>query len=68
MGVPAIGVDRLLGTRRPYASWVVRDGGEPSGYTPEQMHPNILMTPHIIRTREELERVCNLQEDTGSLQ
>ncbi|HEX8943413.1 MAG TPA: hypothetical protein VF785_09765 [Gemmatimonadaceae bacterium] len=36
-------------------SWVVsRQSGEPTGYSPEQIHPNLHERPEIFATKEEL--------------
>ena len=38
-------------------SWVVsRKTGQPTGYEPEQIHSELTATPHIILSRDELER------------
>ena len=38
-------------------SWVVsRKSGEPTGYEPEQMHPDLKSHAHVIEARDELER------------
>lgn len=48
-------VARLLGNRRPKASWVVNSKTElPSGYAPSEIHPNLLDNARIIRTAVEL--------------
>ena len=50
---PAMG--RALGDRRPEASWVVNAVlGMPTGYKPHQIHPELLRTPKIIRSPQEL--------------
>lgn len=38
-------------------SWVVsRKSGQPTGYEPDQMHPELMRSERVIETREELER------------
>ena len=38
-------------------SWVVRrQTGQPTGYEPEQIHPDLLHSDRVIETRVELER------------
>jgi hypothetical protein len=38
-------------------SWVVsRKTGQPTGYEGDQIHPDILAVPHVIESRDELER------------
>lgn len=57
LGVRPQVVPRLLGTRRPEASWVVNGTtGEPTGYAPEEADPRLPGT-HVIRTGDEL-RAC----------
>ena len=57
LGVRPQGVPRLLGARRPEASWVVNGTtGEPTGYAPEEVDPRLPGT-HVIRTGDEL-RAC----------
>ena len=57
LGVRPQVVPRLLGERRPEASWVVNGTtGEPTGYAPEEVDPRLPGT-HVIRTGDEL-RAC----------
>ena len=52
-GLPR-GVGRRLGSRRPVASWVVSaTSGLPSGYSPHEMHPDLIGAP-LVRTGDEL--------------
>ena len=56
LGVRPQVVPRLLGARRPEASWIVNGStGEPTGYTPEQVDPRLAGT-HVIRSGDELRR------------
>jgi hypothetical protein len=44
-----------LGSRRPEASWIVAaDGGLPTGYDRDQMHPALFRTSEVIQTGTEL--------------
>jgi hypothetical protein len=44
-------------TRDTRHSWVVSSqSGEPTGYAPDLMHPDLREHEHILRTKEELER------------
>jgi len=57
LGVRPQVVPRLLGARRPEASWVVNGTtGEPTGYAPDETDPRLPGT-HVIRTGDEL-RAC----------
>lgn len=57
LGVRPQAVSRLLGARRPEASWIVNGStGEPTGYTPDQVDPRLPGT-HVIRSGDEL-RSC----------
>ncbi len=57
LGVRPQVLPRLLGARRPEASWVVNGTtGEPTGYAPEEVDPRLPGT-HVIRTGAEL-RAC----------
>jgi hypothetical protein len=49
--------------RDPLHSWVVstRDG-TPTGYLPDQQHPDLFRQTHVIRTTAELERFLDEQE------
>lgn len=38
-------------------SWVVsRKTGQPTGYEPDQIHPELQLVPHVIEAREELDK------------
>ena len=57
LGVRPQAVSRLLGARRPEASWIVNGStGEPTGYTPDQVDPRLPGTD-VIRSGDEL-RSC----------
>ena len=56
LGVRPQVVPRLLGARRPEASWIVNGGtGDPTGYTPDEVDPRLAGT-HVIRSGDELRR------------
>lgn len=56
IGIPAISVSQYLGERRPKASWVVNDDtGQPTGYTSDEMHPDLRRTANIIRSGDALD-------------
>ena len=56
LGVRPQVVPRLLGARRPEASWVVNGTtGEPTGYAPDELDPRLPGT-RVIRTGDELRR------------
>ena len=49
--------EKHLGEKRPEASWVVNNRtNKPTGYLPEEMHPNLFSNKAIITTGEELSR------------
>ena len=51
----------LPGPRRAELSWIVNaETGLPTKYKSRQMHPHLLVTPHIIRDPNELRRICGL--------
>ena len=64
IGRPPQSVGTALGARTQRASWVVNARtGEPTGYSSDQRHPHLLHTSHIIRTEEELRRLCVKRRD-----
>lgn len=66
LGVPARSVGRRLGTRRPYASWIVnKRTGEPTGYAEHEKHPELRRTSHVIETEDELRRRLRGNEGGG---
>jgi len=59
IGRPAQSVGAALGNRRRHASWVVNARtGEPTDYDPSEKHPDLHRTSEIIRTEDELRRLC----------
>ena len=55
LGLPAQSVGRMLGDRRAEASWVVNgDTLLPSGYEQADWHPDLLTSPNVIRSAQEL--------------
>ena len=66
LGRPARSVGQALGSRSRRASWVVaKKNGEPTDYSPDQKHPDLHRTPHIITTGPELLQLLE-GSDTGS--
>lgn len=56
LGVPAIAVGRILGSKRPEASWVVSAStGQPSGYSANEIHTDLLAKDKVIKTGSELQ-------------
>jgi hypothetical protein len=48
-------VGKLLGQRRPEASWVVSaETGKPNGYSPSECHEDLYSNPTVLRTGEQL--------------
>ena len=59
IGRSARSVGAALGKRRKRASWVVNARtGVPTDYDPTEKHPDLYLTSHIIKTGEELRRLC----------
>lgn len=55
-------VGTYLAKRRCRASWVVRKSTEePTGYTPEQKHPDLYSNPKVIKSKTELKAVCGFK-------
>ena len=55
LGIHQMSVGRYLGKMRPQASWIVnKKTSKPTGYLPEQMHPNLCKNPKIICDAQEL--------------
>ena len=66
LGVAPVAVSRLLGHRRPEASWVVlARTGLPTGYSPDQMHPELRGNPAIIADAAELRERLGLRPPSG---
>ncbi len=67
LGVRPQVVPRLLGPRRPEASWVVNGStGEPTGYAPDEVDPR-LPGSDVVRTGDELRRRLESVGDTGAV-
>ena len=67
LGVRPQVVPRLLGPRRPEASWVVNGStGEPTGYAPDEVDPRLPGTD-VVRTGDELRRRLESVGDTGAV-
>ena len=55
--LPPRSVGSRLGDKCPLASWVVNgDTGEPTGYSMDQRHPDLLLSDEIIQTGNDLLR------------
>ena len=55
IGTVPISVSSYLGRRRPEASWVVsKENGNPTGYSENERHPDLLKTEEIIQSGLEL--------------
>ena len=49
----------LLGAHSWRTSWVVlKRDGQPSGFSPEDKHPDLMNSPHVISTGAELLEEC----------
>ena len=56
-GLPARSIGQHLGDKCPSASWVVSaKTGLPTGYTPAQLHPELLANREVISSGEALTR------------
>jgi predicted RNase H-like nuclease len=65
LGVPAIAVSRLLGARRPEASWVVSaKSGRPTGYGLHECHRDLQSSPDILRSGEQLLPLISAQSNS----
>jgi len=61
LGITPQALKKLLGERRPEASWLVNVGSEePAGYTDEEKHPELHRTKRIIKSAEVLTRNLDL--------
>ena len=55
------GIGRLLGQRRPYASWVVNNKtGRPTGYEKHQCHPDLFPNLRRMKSCCELRKCLQL--------
>lgn len=58
LGVHQKNVGKMLGNRRPYASWVVsKSTGMPSGYLKANLHKRLQSKVSVIETADELVRL-----------
>ncbi len=66
LGIDPKSVGDYLGERRQEASWVVgKQTFKPTGYLPEQIHPNLYATPKVICDAQELwEKLLEFQSGT----
>ena len=57
LGINPQDVGRILGPRRPSASWVVSSATHrPSGYLDTEIHPDLLKNERVIETAEDLKQ------------
>ncbi len=57
LGIPPHGVGRILGAKRPAASWVVSSATHlPANYRHDEIHPDLLHNDRIIESAEELKQ------------
>ena len=57
LGIPIQNVGRILGAKRPAASWVVSSTNHrPTGYSNEDIHPDLTQNNAVIESAEELKR------------
>src|SRR5687767_10992837 len=55
LGVEPISMGARLGPHRPEASWIVSaESGLPTGYGPNETHPDLLSNPDILREGTDL--------------
>lgn len=55
LGIPPQDLERILGTKRPAASWVVSAATHrPTGYSQSEIHPDLQQNEQIIQTPEDL--------------
>ena len=48
-------------------SWIVSEAtGHPTGYRPDQMHPNLLRLPIVLKTGPKLQRFLDRHLDNGN--
>ena len=63
--IEPIKVGSVLGQRRPEASWVVgKNSLRPTGYTKDQIHPDLDKNKEVITTGIELQRLLERYPDT----
>ncbi len=55
LGIPRQNLERILGAKRPAASWVVATATQrPVGYSEGEIHPELFLNEQVIQTPEEL--------------
>jgi len=71
LGIPARNVGRILGARRPAASWVVSAATlRPADYSTEETHPELTRSGTVIESAEELKQFiydCRRNQAQGKL-
>ena len=57
LGIQPQDVERILGPRRPAASWVVSSSTHrPTGYNPDELHPDLFRNERVIDSPEDLKQ------------
>ena len=65
LGLPALAINhQLLGQPRPEASWIVRQDGQPRGYSRHNIHPDLPGSP-LVTTAHELLQLLHDCDGTG---
>ena len=66
LGLPTLAINhQLLGQPRPEASWIVgQDDGQPSGYSKDNIHPDLPGSP-LVTTADELLQLLHDRDGTG---
>ena len=55
LGIPPQNLERILGAKRPAASWVVAAATQrPAGYSQGEIHPELFQNKQVIQTPEDL--------------
>ena len=58
LGIQPREVGRILGPKRPAASWVVSAATlQPTGYNPNELHPDLFQNQRVIESAEELKQL-----------
>ena len=65
LGLPTVAINhQLLGQPRPEASWIVRQDGQPGGYSKDNIHPDLPGSP-LVTTADELLQLLHDGDGTG---
>ena len=70
LGIPPENLERILGARRPAASWIVSaNTHRPTGYENKEIHPDLTRNSTVIESAEELKKFiydCRRNRETGT--